>query len=89
MGTYFAPLCDEQTGRLFLAYNDSEFSDNSGSYEAATGLIACDYLCADSAAASIYQASPIHGPSDLGLHLCYFLLPIGAVVALRIWRRKR
>ena len=89
VGSTFVPLCDQQTGTLFLAFNDSEFSDNSGSYDAGTGLIACDYICAGGAAASTGQASPIYGPSDLGLHLSYFLLPLGAVITLRIWRRKR
>jgi hypothetical protein len=45
--------------------------------------------CMASAAASTVDTSPIHGTSDLAKHLAYFLLPIGAVIGLGIWRRKR
>jgi hypothetical protein len=88
-GSSFNPLCDEQEGRLYLAFNDSDFSNNSGSYDAVTGWIACDYLCAGSTTLSTHPASPIHGPSDLGLHLFYLLLPVGAVIARGLRRRTR
>lgn len=53
---------------------------------------ACTYdgtACAGSAEASGYGTNPIYRPSGLGEHLAYFLLPIGAVIGLGIWRRKR
>jgi len=45
--------------------------------------------CAGSAAASTLGANTVRGSSDLVKHLPYFLLPIGAVIGLGIWRRKR
>ena len=45
--------------------------------------------CAGSAEASTYQPSPVYGSSDLAKHLSFFLLPLGAVIGLMIWRRKR
>jgi hypothetical protein len=45
--------------------------------------------CVGAAAASTLDASPVHESSDLAKHLTYFLLPLGAVIGLSIWRRKR
>ena len=45
--------------------------------------------CTGSAEASTYEASPVYGSSDLSKHLAYFVLPLGALIAIRIWRRKR
>jgi hypothetical protein len=45
--------------------------------------------CTGSAEASTYEASPVYGSSDLSKHLAYFMLPLGALIAIRIWRRKR
>ena len=45
--------------------------------------------CARSVAASTVDTSLVHGSSDLAKHLAYILLPIGAVIGLGIWRRKR
>jgi hypothetical protein len=81
--------CGPHRGNLLLAYNDSEFSDNSGSYEVGIAVLYCDNFCGGSAEAATYQESPVYGTSDLGKHLVYFLLPGGAVVLLRFWRRRR
>lgn len=45
--------------------------------------------CGASAAASTLGAGTVHGSSDLAKHLAYFLPPIGAVIGLGIWRRKK
>ncbi len=45
--------------------------------------------CAGSVVASTYQTSPVYSSSELTKHLAYFLLPIGAVLGLAVWRRKR
>ena len=45
--------------------------------------------CTGSAEASTYEASPVYGSSDLSKHLAYLILPIGVLIAFRIWRRKR
>jgi len=88
VGSYSNVNCGQETGTLFLIYNDSEFSDNSGSYEASIQLFVCD-VCAGSVVASTYQGNLKYGPSDLGKHLVYFLLPVGVVIALRFWRKKK
>jgi len=45
-------------------------------------------LCTATADASAYEASPVYGPAGLSRHLTCFLLPIGAVMALKFWRRR-
>lgn len=51
---------------------------------------ACPASCAGNAVASTLGATSMHGASDLGKHLAFFLLPVGAVIGLRIWdNRKR
>jgi len=45
--------------------------------------------CKRAAEASTYGSSPTYGPGDLGMHSIYLLIPMGAIVTLRIWRRKR
>lgn len=46
--------------------------------------------CAASPAeASTFNANPVYGSSDLAKHFAFFLLPIGAVIGLRIRRRKK
>jgi hypothetical protein len=45
--------------------------------------------CAGSAQASVTGNTRENGPSRLRSDLAYFLLPVGAVIGLRIWRRKR
>ena len=45
--------------------------------------------CAPAAAASTIGTSQVYGPSELGKHLAYFLLPLGVVIGLGIWRRKK
>jgi hypothetical protein len=49
----------------------------------------CTSTCAGPAGASTLGASPVYGTSSLGKLLAYFLLSIGAVIFLGIWRRKR
>jgi hypothetical protein len=49
----------------------------------------CNVGTCTGATASTLGASPAYGASDLGKHLVYLLLPVGAVIGLRIWRRKR
>lgn len=45
--------------------------------------------CTGSAEASTYEASPVYGSSDLSKHLAYLVLPLGALIGIMIWRRKR
>jgi hypothetical protein len=45
--------------------------------------------CSGSAEASTFEPSPVYGASDLVGHLACFMLPLGAVIGLRIWRGKR
>jgi len=44
--------------------------------------------CSGSTASTV-GVSPVYSASDLGRQLAYFLLPLGAVIGLMIWRRKR
>ena len=45
--------------------------------------------CTDTAEASVYKENPAHTPSDLGKHLAFFLLPLGAVLLLGTLRRRK
>ena len=45
--------------------------------------------CSGSAEASTLAPSPVYGASDLVEHLACFMFPLGAVIGLRVWRRKR
>ena len=74
--------------RLFLIHNDSDFSNNSGSYEASVELFFC-HACSGSTPASTLGPSSVYGISDLSRHLAYLLLPLGAVMGLMAWRRKK
>ena len=49
----------------------------------------CGGGCMTPAAASTLETNLVHGSSDLAMHLAYLLLPIGAVIGLGIWRRKK
>jgi hypothetical protein len=77
--------------------DDANADVNPGAAEICNGIDDnCDELvdegcssCSGTAAASTYGASPVHGPSDLGKHLGCFLLPVGAALTIRIWRRKK
>jgi len=65
--------------------------DNNG-IESGNSNEACTYYgggCAGSAEASRYGANPVYRPSDLAKRMAYSLLPLGALIGLRIWRRKR
>jgi len=50
---------------------------------------ACPTSCAGNAAASTLGATSVYGASDLGKHLAFFVLPVGAVIGLRIWRHRK
>ena len=89
VGSYANVICEQETGTLFLIYNDSDFSDNSGSYEANIQLTTCDYFCAGNTVASTHRQSPLYETSDLAKHIAYLLLPVGMVIGLAIWRRRR
>jgi hypothetical protein len=77
--------------------DDANADVNPGAAEICNGIDDnCDGLvdegcssCSGTAAASTYGASPVYGPSGLGKHLGSFLFPVGAVLAIRIWRRKK
>jgi hypothetical protein len=45
--------------------------------------------CTGTAAASTLEGSQDQGPSGLSKHLAYFLVSVGALIGLIIWRRKR
>jgi len=45
--------------------------------------------CAGTATNSIIGMNPVYGTSDLGTYLAFFLLPLGTMIGLMIWRRKR
>lgn len=45
--------------------------------------------CAGTVEASTYQTSPVYSPSQLAKHIGYLILPLGAVILMRILRRKR
>ena len=89
VGSYSNVICEQETGTLSLIHNDSDFSDNSGSYEVNIQLTTCDSLCTGSTVAPTYRESPLYGISDLAKHLAYFLLPVGVVIGLAIWPRRR
>jgi hypothetical protein len=61
----------------------------NGIDEDCNGSDYCPGSCLASAAVSTLGASPVYGPSDLGKHIAFFVLPLGAVIGLGIWRRKR
>jgi hypothetical protein len=52
-------------------------------------LGACGASCTGSAVASSLGATPAHPPSDMGKHLLCLLLPVTAVLAIHIWRKRR
>lgn len=45
-------------------------------------------LCSGTTVASTLGADRAYGPSDLGRHFVYLLLPVVAVIAFRLWRGK-
>ena len=45
--------------------------------------------CAETAAASTIGSRPGPEAPDLGSLLCYFLLPVGVLIGIIFWRRKR
>jgi hypothetical protein len=45
--------------------------------------------CAGTATNSTIGKSPVYGASDLGTYLAFSLLPLGTMIGLMIWRRKR
>ena len=49
----------------------------------------CGGTCAASVVGATYETGSVRGASDLAKHLAYFLLPIGALIGLLIFRRKR
>jgi hypothetical protein len=89
VGSYSNVDCEQETGTLLLIHNDSDSSDNSGSYEVNIQVTTCESLCTGSTVAPTHQESPLYGTSDLAKHLGYFFLPVGVVIAVAIWRRRR
>ena len=49
----------------------------------------CSTQCSGNVAFASYQASPGYGSSDLGRLLAYLLPPVGIILAVGFWRRKR
>jgi hypothetical protein len=49
----------------------------------------CGGSCVGAVQASTLDTSPVIASSDLAKRLAWFLLPVGAVIGLRIWRRRR
>jgi len=45
--------------------------------------------CGGPAEASVYGTDSACGPPGLFKHLAYLLLPVGVVIVLTIWRRKK
>jgi len=45
--------------------------------------------CSEAATASTVRVNQVQGPSDLRKHIVYLLFPLGAIIVLSIWRRKR
>ena len=45
--------------------------------------------CVGTAQASTYASNPTYCSSDLVKHVSFFLIPLAAVVAIRIWRMRR
>jgi hypothetical protein len=80
---------DDETQYFFVVRavdasgNESRNSREVGFPAAHTGA------CGGSAEASISVTHTSEKTSDITDHLAYFLLPVGAVIALRAWRRKK
>jgi hypothetical protein len=88
------PELDCNDSNLFVFPGAPEFCDgvdNQCPGDAGYGEVdeGCPSSCTGTAAASTIGASPVYGPHDLGRHMIYLLLPMGAVVLLTIRRRKR
>ena len=85
--------CDGADGVPELCGNNID-DDCDGKTDCTPGQEDPDCNCASGSCigtveASTYQTSPGYGASDLGKHLSYFLLPLGALIGLMIWWRKR
>ncbi len=77
-------LClDNETGLCSNGIDD----DCDGNIDAADPD--CATTSCSGSAASTVGVSPVYSASDLGRQLAYFLLPLGSIIALGFWRRKR
>ena len=78
---------DDETNYCFVVRAFSAAGAESGNSNEA-----CTYAgtgCAGSAEASGYGANPVYRPSDLGKHMACLLFPLGALIGLMAWRKKR
>ena len=78
---------------LRVAFRNYDFPTDSTSnyfgFRCARDLSTPPTPCTDTAEASVYEAKPAYKPSDLGKHLAFFLLPLGAVLLLGTLRRRK
>jgi hypothetical protein len=87
--------CDDTDASINPAADESTAAGNcaDGKDNDCDGLTDTDPECGGTCTASVvgatYEPSPVRGSSQLAKHLAYFLLPLGALFGLIIWRRKR
>jgi hypothetical protein len=90
--TYLEEDCNDSNPNVFPGAPEiCDGVDNQCPGDAGYGEVdeGCGSPCPGTADASTLGASPVYGPAELGRHMTYLILPMGAVVLLTIRRRKK
>jgi hypothetical protein len=83
--------CNSNGGEDFAGLAQGTDNDGDNAYDGADSD--CQQpppgSCAGSANASVYGANQVYSTSALFEHLVYFVLPVGAVLLMRLYRRRK
>jgi hypothetical protein len=78
--------CDDSDSGVHPGATEVQCNDID---EDCSGSDYCPSGCMTPAAASTYHVSRVYEASHLGKHLLYLMLPVGVIIGLGIWRRRR